>query len=124
MCQVCDAAEAARNIHSDGRWRQAAGAACAGLSSFLAEVNQHDGMYRKLRGTMERWGWGGGSEVGVRERRLLWGGCSTDDKSSLSLIPPCTSLFNRWRRSKEAAASGQQQSSSSSSSSSSDLVRC
>lgn len=42
-------------MHADGAWRSAAGAACAGLSSYLAEVNQHEGMYGKLASTMERW---------------------------------------------------------------------
>lgn len=54
MCQVCDAAEAARNVHADGPWRAAAGAACRALSSYLAAINQHEGMYVALRDTMER----------------------------------------------------------------------
>ncbi|GBF99345.1 hypothetical protein Rsub_11757 [Raphidocelis subcapitata] len=55
MCQVCDAAEACRNVHADAAWRAAAGAACAELGVYLAEVNQHEGLYRKLRDTMRRW---------------------------------------------------------------------
>lgn len=55
MCQVCDAAEACRNIHSDPAWRAAAGSACGALGAYLAEINQHEGMYAKIRDTMERW---------------------------------------------------------------------
>jgi intermediate peptidase len=58
MCQVCDAAEACRNVHSDPVWRRAAGVACADLGAYLAEVNQHYGMYAKLRDTMDRWAGG------------------------------------------------------------------
>lgn len=56
MCQVCDAAEACRNVHADPAWVRAAGAACAVLGARLAELNQHHGMYAKLRGAMDRCG--------------------------------------------------------------------
>ena len=55
MCQVCDAAEACRNVHADARWRAAAGAACADLAAFLADVNQHAGLYGRLRLAMARY---------------------------------------------------------------------
>ncbi|MEW5313109.1 MAG: hypothetical protein WDW38_004701 [Sanguina aurantia] len=53
LCRVYDAAECCRNIHSDQRWRQAAGRACGQLGAYINEVNHHEGLFLKLQATLD-----------------------------------------------------------------------
>ncbi|EFJ50295.1 hypothetical protein VOLCADRAFT_88756 [Volvox carteri f. nagariensis] len=48
LCRTYDAAECCRNVHSDPRWRQAAGKACVQLGEYISRVNHHEGMYQRL----------------------------------------------------------------------------
>ncbi|GLI62332.1 hypothetical protein VaNZ11_004940 [Volvox africanus] len=48
LCRTYDAAECCRNVHSDPRWRAAAGKVCVQLGEYISRVNHHEGMYQRL----------------------------------------------------------------------------
>ncbi|KAI9005636.1 hypothetical protein DFJ74DRAFT_691592 [Hyaloraphidium curvatum] len=49
VCSVVDAAEVIRNIHPDPRWVAAADEVHAQLSSYLNQLNTHQGLYEALK---------------------------------------------------------------------------
>ncbi|GIL91162.1 hypothetical protein Vretifemale_18866 [Volvox reticuliferus] len=52
LCRTYDAAECCRNVHSDPRWRAAAGKVCVQLGEYISRVNHHEGMYQRLSGAL------------------------------------------------------------------------
>uniref|UniRef100_A0A7S3QPV1 Peptidase M3A/M3B catalytic domain-containing protein n=1 Tax=Dunaliella tertiolecta TaxID=3047 RepID=A0A7S3QPV1_DUNTE len=55
LCRTYDAAEACRNIHMDQEWKRAATKACVDLGAYIAEVNNHSGIYSKLSSAMSNY---------------------------------------------------------------------
>lgn len=49
LCQVLDAAEFCRNVHSDASWRSAAEQTCVKLSGFVHELNTNFALYTALK---------------------------------------------------------------------------